>query len=95
MSRVSSPSDYDASSPPEGGPAKAEGLYDLCWTGPTGDPTGEPIFFAASHQTGLRKRSMTRRSIKVGIRGVESWPCAEARVLVTMMHPAHLKMAQP
>ena len=30
-------------------------------------PTGEPIFVAASHQTGLDTRSMTRRSVIVGV----------------------------
>ena len=46
----------------------------------------EPIFIAASHQTGLDTRSMTRRSIKVGIRGGRAR--AETRALVTMIHLA-------
>ena len=33
------------------------------------DIVGGAIFVAASHQTGLDTRSMTRRSTKVGIRG--------------------------
>ena len=37
-----------------------------------------------SHQTGLNKRSMTRRSIKVGIRGGERWVRAGARTLLVL-----------
>ena len=40
------------------------------------------IFVTASHQTGLDTRSMTRRSIKVGIRGEDSRTRAEARNLL-------------
>ena len=50
------------------------------------------VFVSASHQTGLDTRSMTRRSIKVGIRGGGGQARAEARVLVTMTHLAHPKL---
>ena len=39
------------------------------------------MFVAASHQTGSDTRSMTRRSIKVGIWG-EGWARAEDRALL-------------
>ena len=42
----------------------------------------ESIFVAASHQTGLDTISMTRRSIKVGIRGGGGRSRAEARALL-------------
>ena len=42
----------------------------------------EPIFVTASHQTGLDTRSMTQRSIKVGIRGGGGRARAEARALL-------------
>ena len=42
----------------------------------------EKIFVAASHQTGLDTKSMTRRSIQVGIRGREGHARAEARTLL-------------
>ena len=44
-----------------------------------------PIFVTASNQIGLDTRSMTRGSIKVGIRG-GGQASAEDRVLVIMMH---------
>ena len=55
----------------------------------------EVIFVAASHQTGLDMRSMTQRLIKVGIKGGGGQAWAEAWLLVTMMHLAHPKVAQP
>ena len=54
-----------------------------------------PIFVPAPHQTGFDTRSMTRRSIKVGIRGEGDRARAEARALVTMMYLSHSKEAQP
>ena len=38
----------------------------------------EPIFVAASHQTGLDTRSMTQTLIKVWIRGGGGWARAKA-----------------
>ena len=67
-----------------------EGLNDRFINSPP-----KPIFVAASHQTVLDTRLMTRRSIKVGIREEECQARAEARALLTMMHLAHLKVAQP
>ena len=58
-------------------------------------PTGEPIFVTASRHTGLNTRSLTRRSIKVGIREERGHARAEARALATVMHLTHLKVAQP
>ena len=54
----------------------------------------EPILVAAFHQTRLDTRSMTQRSLKVGIRGRGGQAGAKAQALVTMMYLAHLKMAQ-
>ena len=56
-----SPGDYDAFSPTEGGPAKFGGLA----------ASSLPLLGKARWQTsrGLDTRSMTRRSIKVGIKG--------------------------
>ena len=42
------------------------------------------VFVSASHQTGLDSRSMTRRSIIVGIRGGEGRARAEARALLVI-----------
>ena len=43
---------------------------------------GGALFFSASHQTELNTRSMTRRSIIVGIGGGEGRTRAEARGLL-------------
>ena len=64
----------------------------ILWSGVT---CPMPVFVAAFHQTGLDTRSMTRRSIKVDIRGGGGRARGEARALVTMMHLAHPKVAQP
>ena len=53
-----------------------------------------PKFVDSSYQTGLDTRSMTRRSIKVGIRGAKGRARAETTVRVTMMHLTHPKVAQ-
>ena len=45
-------------------------------------PTGEQIFVAASYQTGLDTRSMTQRSIKVGISEGKGRAWVEARALL-------------
>ena len=55
----------------------------------------EPTFVAASHKTGLDTMSMTRRSIKVGIRRRGGQPRVKARARVTMMHQEYPKVAQP
>ena len=55
----------------------------------------EPIFVAASRQTGLDTRSMTWRSIKVGIWGRKGRARADAQAQLTMMYLVHPKVAQP
>ena len=72
---------YDAARPPEGGPAEVGDLTTsnlplldcACTSGRA------KIFLSASHQTGLDTKSMTRRSIKVGIRRGGGQARAEAR----------------
>ena len=54
-----------------------------------------PIFVAASHIIGLDTRSITRRSIKVGIWGGAGQAWAKAWALVTMMRLTHPMVAQP
>ena len=56
---------------------------------PSASTPGEPIFVAASHQSGLDTRSMVQGSIKVGMRGEGGRVRDKAWAMVSMMHLAH------
>ena len=73
---------YNAASPPEGRPADAGSLLASSLPLNIDRParmSDSPIFVSASHHTGLDTRSITRKSIIVGIKGGEGRALAKER----------------